>query len=65
MKMNTDEVEFAIPGHIKQSKSAYKVQLMILKAYPIDRRLRVVIHLNEYIERIKLLRSVESRLFIS
>ena len=65
MKMNTDEVEFTIPEHIKQSRSAYKVQPMILKAYPIDRRLCVVTHLKEYIRRTKLLRSVESRLFTS
>ena len=65
MRMNTDEVGFAIPGHIKQSRSAYKVQPMILKAYLIDRRLCVVSYLKEYIERTKLLRSVENRLFIS
>ena len=56
---------FVIPGHIKQSRPGYKVQPVLLKAYPIDRHLCVVTHLNEYIERTKSLRSVESRLFIS
>ena len=65
MKLSTDAVEFVIPGHIKQSRPGYRVQPVLLKAYPIDRRLCVVTHLNEDIERTKSLRSVESRLFIS
>ena len=65
MKLSTDAVEFVIPGRIKQSRPGYKVQPVLLKAYPIDRHLCVVTHLNEYIERTKSLRSVESRLFIS
>ena len=65
MKLSTDAMEFVIPGHIKQSRPGYKVQPVLLKAYPIDRHLCVVTHLKEYIERTKSRRSVESRLFIS
>ena len=65
MKSSTDQVEFVLPAHIKQSRPGYKVPSVILKAYATDSALCVVTHLRECLERTKPLREDENKLFIS
>lgn len=65
MKTSTDVVEFGFPTHVKQSRPGYKVPPVILKAYPTDPTLCVFVHLNEYLERTRLLRGKENQLFVS
>lgn len=50
---------------LKQSRQGYKPPLLEFQAYPVDRALCIVTVLSEYIERTKVLRDGESKLFLS
>ncbi|KAK2555250.1 hypothetical protein P5673_023233 [Acropora cervicornis] len=65
MKEGDTFFEFALPEHIKQSRPGYKVPSMLLQAYPADQSLCVFTHLREYLQRTKLLRGNETKLFLS
>ena len=65
MKEGDSFFEFAIPEHIKQSQPGYKVPSVLLQAYPADQSLCVFTHLKEYLQRTKLLRGTETKLFLS
>ena len=65
MKEGDTVFEFALPEHIKQSHPGYKVPSVLLQAYPADQSLYVFTHLNEYLQRTKLLRGNETKLFLS
>ena len=56
---------FALPEQIKQSRPQYKVPSVLLQAYPADQSLCVFTHLKEYLQRTKLLRGTETKLFLS
>ena len=58
-------LEFALPEHIKQSRPGYKVPSVLLQAYPADQSLCVFTHLKEYLQRTKLLRGNETKVFLS
>ena len=58
-------VEFALPEHIKQNRPGYKVPSVLLEAYPADQSLCIFTHLKEYLQRTKLLRGNETKLFPS
>ena len=57
--------EFALPEHIKQNRPGYKVPSVLLEAYPADQSLCIFTHLKEYLQRTKLLRGNETKLFPS
>lgn len=65
MKEGDSFFEFALPEHIKQSPPGYKVPSVLLQAYPADQSLCVFTHLREYLQRTKLLRGTETKLFLS
>jgi len=65
MKEGDTFSEFALPEHIKQSHPGYKVPSVLLQAYPADQSLCVFTHLKEYLQRTKLLRGNETKLFLS
>ena len=65
MKEGDSFFEFALPEHIKQSRPGYKVPSVLLQAYPADQSLCVFTHLKEYLQRTKLLRGTETKLFLS
>ena len=65
MKEGDTFVEFAFPEHIKQSRPGYKVPSVLLQAYPVDPSLCVFTHIKEYLQRTKLLRGTETKLFLS
>ena len=65
MKEGDKFFEFALPEHIKQSRSGYKVPSELLQTYPADQSLCVFTHLKEYLQRTKLLRGNEKKLFLS
>ena len=50
---------------LKQSRPGYKVPLIELKAYPVDRGVCVYVALREYLARTQALRNGEDQLFIS
>ena len=62
MKEGDNCFEFALPEHIKQSRPGYKVPSVLLHAYPEN---QVFTHLKEYLQRTKLLRGNETKLFPS
>ena len=64
MREVPDGFEFLLAGHIKQSRPSYKVLSVVLKTFPADPLLCVVTYLREYLERTKLLRGSETKLFI-
>ena len=65
MKEGDTFFEFALPEHIKQSHPEYKVPSVLLQAYLADQSLCVFTHLKQYLQRTKLLRDNETRLFLS
>ena len=65
MKERNTFFEFAFPEHIKQSRPGYKVPSVLLQAYPVDPSLCVFTHVKEYLQRTKLLRGTETKLFLS
>ena len=65
MKKRYTFFEFALPEHIKQSRLGYKVPSVLLQAYLADQSLCVFTHLKEYLQRTKLLRGNETKLFLS
>ena len=65
MKEGDPFFEFALPEHIKQSRPGYKVPSVLLQAYPADQSLCVFTNLKEYLQRTKLSRGNERKLFLS
>ena len=65
MKEKDTFFEFALPEDIKQSRPEYKVPSVLLQAYTADPSLCVFTHLKEYLQRTKLLRGTETKLFLS
>ena len=65
MKEEDTFLEFALLEHIKQSRPGYKVPSVLLQAYPADQSLCAFTHRKENLQRTKLLRGNETKLFLS
>lgn len=65
MKVGKNSYNFIIPEHIKQSRIGNKNPIISLRAFPSKKALCVCHTLNEYLDRTKDLRKLETRLFVS
>ena len=64
MDIHTNKYIFKIPQLLKQSRPGYENPDVVIKAYPVDRRLCVLTVLKEYLKRTKSIRATK-QLFVS
>ena len=66
MQIGTTSIKFVVPNELlKQGRPGFKLDMIVLKKYPVDRRICIYHYMVSYLKRTLDIRGVEKSLFLT